>query len=550
MKRKLRFLTALILLSSIAKSQLYINGATFNIQNGAYVMVTSDFKIISGTVTNNGKLEVQGNFINTGTYTSTASEDSLIMSGPGTDTLTAGSSVINYLTINKSTGADIIRLGGTTAINTKLDFLSGVLTTDPILNPSYTLISPATAVYNFATGKEIIGSVKRTGWSNGTARVFNQANMQVTTNGGTAPSSFTVTMIPQSGGGDPTQNEREVKRKFLFAQSGGSGFTADVRYPYSTGELNTNVEANLVPWELISSEWNARLTPITRDVGNHYVATTGIAASDLSLEWKLADPKYTFNVTAYIKGAWNNPTGLMRTILNANNLLPLSQPYSGAPYNYSGTESVASMPNANIVDWVLIEHRKPSSGLPGDANASTITGRKAGFLLNNGTVVDLDGATPIAFNITKQGGAFVVVRHRNHLAIMSNSLPSNSTGTFTNNYAVLSNTYKKPAATSDPTILLATSGAGSTLYGMWPGDVNSNGSVTSSDVTPVNIAIAGPLSGNANVYNVRDTNLDKNVTSADVSITNAAIAAFAASSSNKANEINQVLSSQVPGEGK
>ena len=117
----------------------------------------------------------------------------------------------------------------------------------------------------------------------------------------------------------------------------------------------------------------------------------------------------------------------MRTTLNSSNLLPLTQPFTSAPFNYAGTESVASIPNANIVDWVLIEHRKPSSGLPGDANTATITGRKAGFLLNNGTVVDLDGVTPIAFNITKQGGAFIVVRHRNHLAIMSNSIPSNST---------------------------------------------------------------------------------------------------------------------------
>ena len=83
-----------------------------------------------------------------------------------------------------------------------------------------------------------------------------------------------------------------------------------------------------------------------------------------------------------------------------------------------------------------------------------------------------------------------------------------------------------------------------------PGDVNASGSVTSSDVTPINVAIAGPSAGNTNVYNVRDTNLDKNVTSADVSITNAAIAAFAASSSSKANPINNVLASQVPGEGK
>ena len=63
-----------------------------------------------------------------------------------------------------------------------------------------------------------------------------------------------------------------------------------------------------MPWELISSEWNARLTPVTRDVVNHYVTTTGIPAADLALEWKLADPKYTFNVTAYLRGAWNGTT--------------------------------------------------------------------------------------------------------------------------------------------------------------------------------------------------------------------------------------------------
>lgn len=549
MKKKLQLIIALVVLSTGLKAQLYNNGATITIQNNAYVMVTGKLTNASGTITNDGKLEVQGDFINSATYTSTGNEDSVIMSGTGTSLLTAGGAVINYLTINKTTSADIVKLGGTATVNTKLNFLSGTFTTDPITNPSFLLSSPVSAVYSFNPGNEIIGNVRRTGWTNGTPRIFNQANMQVTTNGGTSPASLTVTMLPQSGGGDPTQTEREVKRKFLFTQTGGSSFTADVRFPYNTSELNTNVEANIVPWDLIASEWNACLTPVSRDLVNHYVSTTGIAAADLALEWKLADPKYTFNVTTYIKGAWNNPSGLMRTILNSNNLLPLSQPYTGAPYNYAGTESVASIPNANVVDWILIEHRKPASGLPADANASTISGRSAGFLLNNGTVVGLDGVTPIAFDISKQGGSFIVVRHRNHLAIMSNSIPSNITGDFTNDFSVLASSYKKPGATSDPTVLLATSGIGSTLHGMWPGDVNSNGSVTTSDITPIKVAIAGPLSGNANVYNVRDTNLDRNVTSADVSVANTSIAAFAASSSSKHNGAEKVLTSHVPGEG-
>lgn len=522
--------------SLIAYCQLYNNGATITVQNGAYMMIAGNLQNASGTITNDGKLEVQGNFINVATYNSTGNEDSLIMSGTGIDTLSMGSSVINNLTINKTTSADIIRLGSSATVNTKLDYLSGVFTTDPILNPGFILTSPVNAVYNFAAGKEIIGVVKRTGWSNGTASVFNQPNMQVTTNGATSPTSFTVIMIPQSGGGDPTQTEREVKRKFLFSQTGGSGFTADIRYPYVTGELNTNVEANVVPWELISSEWNARLTPITRDVTNHYVTTTGIAATDLAMEWKLADPVYTFNVTAYLRGAWNGTA--MNTNLNSGGIIPLSQPYNTTPFNYTGTESVASIPNSNIVDWVLVEHRKPASGLPSDATSATITGRQAAFLLSNGTVVNLDGSTPLSFTISKQGPAFIVIRHRNHLGVMSNSIPSNTAGTFANDYSLLANSYKSASASSNPVVLLS----GGVKYGLWSGDANKNGVVNATDVSAVKLAIASSSTG----YLLTDLNLSNGINATDVSLAKNTISSSGSGSApTVAISGNQVLQGKV-----
>ena len=512
MNIKLQLTIILIAFSAGAKSQFYNNGATVAIQNGGYLFVASNFKNISGTVTNDGKIEVQGNFINSGTYTSSGNEDSLIMSGTGIDTLTSGGSVINYLTINKTSGSDIVRLGGTTTVNKKLDYLSGVLTTDPILNPSFSLTSPASAVYNFVSGKEIIGVVKKTGWTNGTARVFNQANMKVTTNGGTNPTDFTVTMIPQSWGGDPTQSEREVKRKFLFAQTGGSGFTADISFPYATTELNTNVEANIVPWELVSSEWNARLTPVAHDVVNHFVSTTGIPAADLAVEWKLADPKYTFNVTAFLRGAWtsgpNMTTGL-------NSVLPLSQPYNDAAFgSYNGGEAVSAgffASHTNIVDWVLIDFRKPSSGLPADASSSTFIGRKAAFLLNTGVVVDLDGTTPLAFNITKQGAGFIVVRHRNSLAAMSNSSPSNAAGYYTNDFSSLAGAYHNPLISTDQEQLLP----GSATYGLWAGTANKDGTVNASDIALVKSNANAALTG----YVFGDINLDQTVNTGDVALT-------------------------------
>ena len=525
--------------SLVVYCQLYNNGATITVQNGGYLMIAGNLQNTTGTITNDGKIEVQGNFINAATYTSTGNEDSLIMSGTGIDTLTAGSAVINYLTINKTTSSDIVRLGGTTTVNTKLDYLSGVLTTDPILNPSFTLTSPVAAVYNFAAGEEIIGSVKRTGWTNGTARVFNQTNMQVTTNGGTNPTDFTVTMLPQSGGGDPTQSERELKRKFLFAQAGGSGFTADISFPYATTELNTNVEANVVPWELISSEWNARLTPVTHDVVNHFVSTTGIPAADLALEWKLADPKYTFNVTAYLRGAWttgpNMTTGL-------NSVLPLSQPYNDPAFgSYNGGESVAAgffASHTNIVDWVLIDLRKPSTGVPTDAISSTFIGRKAAFLLNTGVLVDLDGTTPLAFNIIKQGAGFIVIRHRNHLAAMSNSSPSNATGFYTNDFSTLAGAYHNPIITTDQEQLLPSS----TKYGLWAGTANKDANVNASDIALVKSNTNAALTG----YVFGDVNMDQSVNAGDIAITKLSANNAAQSSSGRMSNRNIELKSHVP----
>lgn len=508
-------------LSLQGQAQLNVqSGATFFMQAGAQVTVQGDVQN-AGTLNNDGSLRVQGNYTNTGTYTGVGTAGILEMYGSGNANLTPGSSAISNLTINKAAGTTVTLMASTT-VNNGFTLTEGSLTTNPTVTPAVALISPATTPYTFAAGKEVIGSVRRTGWTGGVARVFNQTNMLVTTNAGTAPTDLTVTMIPN---GDPTQAEREVKRKYTFAQTGGSGFTADVRYPYVASELNTNTEANLVPWRLVSAEWNARLTPVTRDVANDWVNTTGIPAADLLQEWKLADPNYTMNVTAYLRGAWvNTAGGSLRNVLNTGNLLPLSQPYTAAPFNYAGTESVASIPNANVVDWVLIELRKPASGLPADANISSVIGRKAAFVTTNGTLVDLDGVTPVQVPITKQGaGNFIVVRHRNHLAVMSLTKASNAAGTFANNFSDLANVYAKPGATSAPAVVLAATAPGNALYGLWYGDSNANGAVTSLDATQVNNALIGPTSGNINVYSSRDLNMDRNVTSLDATQVNNAI---------------------------
>jgi hypothetical protein len=314
--KKFSFLVCGTLVALVMNAQLKVtSGATITITGNAVVFcggdVTND---AGGTITNNGKLEVQGSFANAGTYNTTTADDSLIMSGAGNVTLNGGSSVLTNLWINKTSAANEVKLAGTTSISGKLDYDEGNFTTDPITNPSFLFSAPVTATFDFAANKEIVGRVRRTGWSNGAMRIFNQANMQVTTAGGTPPSDFTVTMIPQSAGGDPTGTEREVKRKFQFAQTGGTGFTSDIRYPYIDGELNTNTEGNLVPWQNVTAVWNGKLTPVTRDGATNYVSTTGLTTTEIANEWKLADPNYTMNATALLRGAWNTVASMSTAI--------------------------------------------------------------------------------------------------------------------------------------------------------------------------------------------------------------------------------------------
>ncbi len=53
----------------------------------------------------------------------------------------------------------------------------------------------------------------------------------------------------------------------------------------------------------------------------------------------------------------------MNTDLTDLTYVPLNQPYNTSPWNYTGTESVGSIPNSDVVDWILIELRDAANAL-------------------------------------------------------------------------------------------------------------------------------------------------------------------------------------------
>ena len=130
------------------------------------------------------------------------------------------------------------------------------------------------------------------------------------------------------------------------------------------------------------------------------------------------------DVKVLLEGTYNSG-GQMYAKLGS--IIPLNQPYSAAPYNYAGTESLASIPS-NMVDWVLVELR---SGTPSLNLRNTVTAfTKAAMLLADGSIVETDG-NPLTFSLPMDADYHIVIRHRNHLDVFSqNTFTSGNNATF------------------------------------------------------------------------------------------------------------------------
>lgn len=126
----------------------------------------------------------------------------------------------------------------------------------------------------------------------------------------------------------------------------------------------------------------------------------------------------SLQLKAFLSGAYQS--GSMKTELRNKGLIPATQPYNQSPWNYSGQESVANMPT-NTVDWILVEIRDNQT-----SNPNTVL-QKAALLLADGSIVDANNPTVNSLDVsslTANTDYYVVIKHRNHLPVMS-ALPIN-----------------------------------------------------------------------------------------------------------------------------
>jgi hypothetical protein len=178
----------------------------------------------------------------------------------------------------------------------------------------------------------------------------------------------------------------------------------------------------------------------------------------------------TLDVKLYLEGPFNGSN--MNS--NLNPLLPLAQPYNTPPFDYPGDEQVASIPSTDIIDWILVELRDASS--PSQAFESTSVESKAAFLKNDGTLIDIGGINPITFNIAYSDSLYLVIRHRNHLGVMSaNALKNNGENIYSYDYRTGTDKVHGGSAGYKE--------ISSGVYGMVAGDANADGIINLQDKT-------------------------------------------------------------------
>lgn len=152
----------------------------------------------------------------------------------------------------------------------------------------------------------------------------------------------------------------------------------------------------------------------------------------------LRDDRHTWmsvTVSALLEGAYDAAgDSMFLSLRSAPDLLETSQPFNTADYGgYAGNESISLAMYPTAVDWVLIEVRGVDDGSFADADSSAIqsagaayVSRRAALLLSDGSIVSPYDSTlsrndTLLFKTTTDAEFFVVVYHRNHIPIMSDT---------------------------------------------------------------------------------------------------------------------------------
>jgi hypothetical protein len=496
---------------------IYNNGGKIVIGSGTYLNIsgvsaglTNETNVTDGAIALSGTLKLEGNCTNnvagTDIFSTVAAGSEVVFSGTSVQTIggsTTSPFTFDKLTINNPSG---IILSKDVMVNNQLSLTNGLLTlgsnnltlaSSAVIGgtPSVTAMVVATGLGELRRRFGTIGSFTYPlGDNTGTAE-YTPVTLNFTS-GTFGTSAYAGVNLANTAYPDPFISGSYLTRYWNISQSGISGFSSDAVFKY--------VPADVVGTE--SNIYSVRISPlpitlhVPTDVNLHQLTATGLNSFG-SFTGGLGGN--TLNTKVFLEGPFDGTTA-MSTTLNSNNLIPLTQPYDVAPWNYAGTESVASIP-ADVVDWVLVELRDAASAAEALPTTKLPGWPKAYFLKSNGTIVDLDGTSlPNISNPIINNNLYVIVRHRSHIDIMSSLGMTLSGNTYSYNFSnAITQAYGNSAGYKQ---------IGTGVFGMVASDADADGNISVLDFSNW----SGDF-GKTSLYLNADVDMDGNVSVLDYS---------------------------------
>jgi len=198
-------------------------------------------------------------------------------------------------------------------------------------------------------------------------------------------------------------------KRYYELNNTGSTITPNVNATYLASGTNDEQNGLSGPYFIYNYDnptWTAY---------NHGVTASPLADNSVSIPGGTSELVFSegikINSKIYLEGPYDATANAMTTTINGS--IPTTSPYSKDP-------RTASTVPVTAVDWVLLEIRATSSGAP--------LAYRSCFLKSDGRLIGDDGSNDIGLPYIP-GSYYVVVRHRNHLGIMS---PATIPAEFTN----------------------------------------------------------------------------------------------------------------------
>lgn len=414
-----------LLTYGVLNAQFVNNGATVTIQPGATLRVETNFENQSGTINNEGTLEVMGNFTNAaGTGTTLSGSGTVKFIGTANSDITTNGDALNHVVMDKTTSNGKVTLTSNALVNGNLSFTGTGNNKIELGNYDLTLSSTSnvTATTDHPTNGYVVtngsGQLIKGLTANGTvtheigdATNYSPLSSEVA---GTVYSSATLGARVVDGvhPSKPDEADSYLSRYWVVNSSGITGYSNNMTGTYaSSGDVNGTTSRikgasyALPTWTFTGAATNGSSNVAGTTALNNIDFTGMNALNKINLVAFLSGPLSGSTMSNSLQTYDPDGPGPLISLLSQNS------PY-GAPistYNDIGNPSGVA---GQIVDWVKVEIR--------DATVpSNIRETRSLLLKTNGQIVDVFGNIPYF----KDHGSNVryAIHHRNHMAVLSNS---------------------------------------------------------------------------------------------------------------------------------